>query len=84
MLAETAKGHQVVELPGGTQRPRRPLLGQLLLASGVVTPDQLREALCRQQESGQLLGELLVEMGALTPAQLEWALQEQKRLEEGS
>ncbi len=76
-IQQGPEGVHVRTLP----KPSRPLLGQLLLAGGAVTADQLREALCRQQESGRLLGEILVDMGAITPTQLEDALQEQRRLD---
>ncbi len=83
MLSTVEEDRQVTEVPAGVQ-VRRPLLGQLLLAHRMVTPDELREALCRQQESGGLLGEILVEMGALTTAQLDYALEEQQRLGAGT
>ncbi len=56
------------------------LLGQLLLAYGVVTPDQLEMALTRQEVSGEPLGEILVEMGAAQREQIERALRAQVRL----
>jgi len=57
-----------------------PLLGQLLLANGTVTPEELRAALHQQEETGSRLGEVLVQMGALAPRQLERALETQGRL----
>jgi CheY-like chemotaxis protein len=56
------------------------LLGQLLLGSEIITPEELREALRRQTSSGHLLGDILVEMGAMAPRQLERALRAQARL----
>jgi len=56
------------------------LLGQLLLASGAITREDIQEALYRQKVSGEQLGQVLVEMGALAPRQLERALQTQSRL----
>jgi CheY-like chemotaxis protein len=56
------------------------LLGQLLLAGEQITAEDLREALRRQQVSGDPLGQILVAMGALAPRQLERALQTQSRL----
>ncbi len=56
------------------------LLGQLLLASGAVTPEELRSALHRQQGGVLRVGEFLIGMGALAPRQLERALQTQARL----
>ncbi len=53
-------------------------LGQLLLARGVVTAEQIEKALKEQKESGhnKLLGELLVEMGYCTENQIASALAE--------
>lgn len=56
------------------------LLGQLLLAGEIITAEELREALRRQESGGQRLGEVLVEMGAATPRQLERALRVQSRI----
>jgi CheY-like chemotaxis protein len=56
------------------------LLGQLLLVSEAITPEELREALRRQESSGQRLGDVLQEMGAVAPRQLERALRAQARL----
>jgi type IV pilus assembly protein PilB len=51
-------------------------LGQLLLARGVVTDEQIEKALTEQKEKGhhKLLGELLVEMGYCTENQIASAL----------
>lgn len=53
-------------------------LGQLLLARGVVTQEQLEKALVEQKEKGhrKLLGELLVEMNYCTENQIASALAE--------
>ncbi|NLH41258.1 MAG: Flp pilus assembly complex ATPase component TadA [Planctomycetes bacterium] len=53
-------------------------LGQLLLARGVVSPEQIEKALVEQREKGhrKLLGELLVEMGYCTDNQIAAALAE--------
>jgi len=53
-------------------------LGQLLLAHGIVTPEQIEKALAEQQEKGhrKLLGELLVEMNYCTENQIASALAE--------
>jgi type IV pilus assembly protein PilB len=53
-------------------------LGQLLLARGVVTAEQIEKALAEQKEKGhrKLLGELLVEMGYCTENQIASALAE--------
>jgi len=53
-------------------------LGQVLLARGVVTAEQIEKALAEQREKGhrKLLGELLVEMGYCTENQIASALAE--------
>ena len=53
-------------------------LGQLLLARGVVTDEQIETALAEQKDKGhrKLLGELLVEMGYCTDNQIASALAE--------
>jgi type IV pilus assembly protein PilB len=53
-------------------------LGQLLLARGVVSQEQIEQALVEQREKGhrKLLGELLVEMGYCTDNQIAAALAE--------
>lgn len=53
-------------------------LGQLLLARGLVTPEQIDKALTEQKDKGhrKLLGELLVEMGYCTENQIASALAE--------
>jgi len=53
-------------------------LGQLLLARGVVTAEQIEKALAEQKEKGhsRLLGELLVEMNYCTENQIASALAE--------
>ncbi len=53
-------------------------LGQLLLARGIVTEEQIENALTEQKENGhhKLLGELLVEMGHCTENQIASALSE--------
>ncbi len=56
------------------------LLGQLLLAYGFITFDQLEIALTRQEASGEPLGEILVDMGAAQREQIERALRAQARL----
>ncbi len=47
-----------------------PKLGQLLIDEGVLRPEQLAQALKRQEEVGGRLGEVLVEMGLVTEEQL--------------
>ncbi len=45
---------------------RRKPIGALLVEDGVVTPEQLQQALDRQAETGRRVGEILVQMGACT------------------
>lgn len=52
------------------QRPHRERLGQLLLDAGLVTHDQLEEALARQRAGGGRLGSCLVELGIVSEAML--------------
>jgi type II secretory ATPase GspE/PulE/Tfp pilus assembly ATPase PilB-like protein len=60
------------------QRPEQhaPHLGDALVEAGLLTPDQLRQALRRQAVMGQHvpLGELLVELNLISPAQLRMIL----------
>jgi len=62
------------------ERESFPLLGQLLLASELITVQELEQALRRQAEGEERLGQVLIEMGALAPQQLERALRAQARL----
>jgi tetratricopeptide (TPR) repeat protein len=51
---------------------RRDRLGDLLVRSGRLTPDQLRAATDRHaEEPGRRLGEILVELGLLSPGELD-------------
>jgi type IV pilus assembly protein PilB len=52
-------------------------LGDILLESGLVTPQQLTEAYDEHQRAGRALGRVLVERGFLTESQLVAALAEQ-------
>jgi type IV pilus assembly protein PilB len=70
--------------PTGTAAPPRPvqatynrLLGDLLVAEGLVTQGQLDQALATQARSGGRVGELLIRMGALDDQQLAHMLGEQ-------
>lgn len=55
-------------------------LGELLVATGQITREQLEQGLSRQRQSGKKLGEDLVDCGLLKPHQLARALQLQQRL----
>src|SRR5512140_1421676 len=63
-------------LPVQPAPPSRRLIGQILLAQGVVSEDQLRIALLEQARSYQLLGRLLVALGFISEAILREALSE--------
>ena len=64
-----------------TRRRRRRQLGELLVAQGVLTPEQLAQALARQRaEPGTRLGRLLVEMGFATDVQICEAIAEQLQI----
>lgn len=45
----------------------RPKLGEMLLAEGIITEEQLREALEVQRKTGQRIGEILVQLGYASP-----------------
>lgn len=45
-------------------------IGEALVEAGVLTEDQLRDALREQKRSGRMLGEMLVDTGAITSATL--------------
>jgi general secretion pathway protein E/type IV pilus assembly protein PilB len=56
--------------------PHRRPLGQILIAQGVISEDQLRIALLEQMKSNQPVGKLLVSLGFITEATLREALGE--------
>jgi type IV pilus assembly protein PilB len=56
-------------------------LGALLVRDGVLTVDQLEEALAEKEDSGKRLGEIVVERGWVTGAALARALAEQHDLD---
>lgn len=56
-------------------------LGDLLIKSGIITEQQLEEALALQKETGQRLGTLLIERGIIREAQLIEALTTQLGVE---
>jgi type IV pilus assembly protein PilB len=61
----------VASTPGDGQRPR---LGELLVAEGVLTPQQLDHALVEQVDSGRQLGAQVVQMGYVSERALIEAL----------
>lgn len=56
-------------------------LGSILLESGVLTEDQLMDAIDEQQQRGQSLGRTLVELGMISESQLVRALASQVGME---
>jgi len=56
-------------------------LGTILLEEGVLTEDQLMDAIDEQQRNGQSLGRTLVELGLITESQLVQALASQVGME---
>lgn len=58
-----------------------PSLGELVVGhAGLISAQQLQEALARQKATGQPLGEVLVDLGLVTSAQLTQLLEYQARL----
>jgi type IV pilus assembly protein PilB len=55
----------------------RRLIGQILIEMGVVTEEQIQEALAIQQEKGGVIGQIMVEAGMVQPADLLQALADQ-------
>jgi type IV pilus assembly protein PilB len=53
-----------------SRSPRRSRVGQLMIERGLVTEEQLEQALETQRERGGRLGETLVEQGAITSVEL--------------
>lgn len=56
--------------------PKR--IGDLLVEAGEITPEQLREALAEQTQTGERLGEILIERGHLSKQALGRILQAQR------
>ena len=59
-----------------TAAPKR-RLGDIFVERGLVTQEQLQEALAEQREHGGKLGEILVEMGHMSRIELAGAISEQ-------
>lgn len=55
-------------------------LGEVLLAQGLIEPDQLQIALRQQRRYGRKLGDILLSKGWITEQDLQAALQQQRRL----
>ena len=58
-------------------QPRSRYLTSILLEAGLVTEEQIEEALFRQRATGRRIGETLVEMGVVTEESIGWALARQ-------
>ncbi|MGD9015041.1 MAG: hypothetical protein PVI33_03350 [Candidatus Omnitrophota bacterium] len=56
-------------------------LGEMLMDKGVITRDQLKQALRVQQEKGGLIGEILVALGYVKKDDISWAVERQKELD---
>ncbi|MGC8834559.1 MAG: type II secretion system ATPase GspE [Armatimonadota bacterium] len=52
-------------------------LGEILIARGQITPEQLEEALELQKQSGELIGQILIKLGYVTEHEVLHALGEQ-------
>jgi hypothetical protein len=64
----------------GASAPARPRLGEMLVAQGEITREQLATALERQKTSGRRLGEELVKAGFVKRSVVNRALRIQRRL----
>ena len=58
------------------------LIGQVLMESGMITIDELNEAIEVQKSSGQKLGDVLISLGIITQEELEMALEFQNEGED--
>ena len=54
--------------------PEKTQIGQVLMESGMITIDDLNEAIEIQKSSSQRLGEILIGMGVITAEELQMAL----------
>ncbi len=59
------------------EKPKGSKLGQLLVRNGMITEEQLTDALKEQEESGKALGRILVQKGIISEGQLTAVLAEQ-------
>jgi type IV pilus assembly protein PilB len=64
-------------LPGGGDGTERDRLGDILVAAGLTSPEQLARAVTSQRSSGKRLGQILVEQGAVSEDDIAWALSNQ-------
>jgi hypothetical protein len=77
-LMAAVGGRQRADKPAGTDRP--PKLGEILVAQGHISRDQLQSALASQQTSGRRLGEELIKAGFVKRAVISQALRMQRRI----
>ena len=72
-----APGNRV---PASTEQPRQEpgRIGELLIGHGLITPDQLEDALTAQQKSGGKTFEILIAMGHLDKDRLQTVLNKQQ------
>jgi len=58
----------------------RKKLGEILIEEGLITPEQLEEALRESKKTGEPIGQILIDLGYITPADLGRVLQKQFNL----
>jgi type IV pilus assembly protein PilB len=75
-LADEKQREELLEAAAGVRHSGRPL-GELLVGRGLVTEEQLADALKQQAASGKRLGNLLIELGLLGERALTDVLAEQ-------
>jgi hypothetical protein len=63
--------------------PRTTLIGELLVQAGMLSPDDLDDALEIAQDSKQLIGRVLTMSGFITDHQLQVALKAQEHMRSG-
>lgn len=63
---------------GNAKSGSKPLLGEILVNTGMISSQHLLAALDEQARTGDLLGEILVRRGKIGPMSLTWALTHQK------
>jgi hypothetical protein len=79
-IAAAGAGPAAAPAHAGSASDRAPKLGEILVAQGKITPQQLAIALDRQKTSGRRLGEELVKAGFVQRAVISRALRIQRRI----
>ncbi len=74
LTAPDGSAEPLVFPPDGTGRDR---LGEILVAHGLTSPEQLARAVATQRSSRKRLGQILVDQGAVTEDDIAWALSSQ-------